>query len=281
MAGHARVLDRHRLLAVLGDSDGAGALAAVDAYSNPDGGYGWGLEPDLRSATSQPVGPCTRWRSSPRRPRSPPAGRSSCATGSSGRRSRTAAPFALPGRRSRGVLADLDERRRGVVVASDDLPGRRARAPARRAPGRGRRTRLAGGGHALLPGRDRRAGRPAPRLRADVLAAVPGRGGAARARSPRGRRAARSPRAGGRAVPVQGGTGDERLHPLDLSPRPGSPSRRLFTDEVIEADLARLAALQEADGGWTVDFETASPAAALEWRGYATVAAVATLLAHR
>jgi hypothetical protein len=23
---------------------------------NPDGGYGWGLEPDLRSVTSQPVG---------------------------------------------------------------------------------------------------------------------------------------------------------------------------------------------------------------------------------
>ena len=61
-----------------------------------------------------------------------------------------------------------------------------------------------------------------------------------------------------------GGTGDERLHPFGLSPRPGSPSRRLFTDEIIEADLARLAGLQEADGGWTVDFEPASPAAALE-----------------
>ena len=31
-------------------------LAAVEAYRNPDGGYGWGLEPDLRSRTSQPGG---------------------------------------------------------------------------------------------------------------------------------------------------------------------------------------------------------------------------------
>src|SRR3712207_1365258 len=56
MASHARVLDRHRLLRLLGEDDAANALAALDAYRNPDGGYGWGLEPDLRSRTSQPVG---------------------------------------------------------------------------------------------------------------------------------------------------------------------------------------------------------------------------------
>lgn len=30
-------------------------LAALDAYHNPDGGYAWRLEPDLRSAESQPA----------------------------------------------------------------------------------------------------------------------------------------------------------------------------------------------------------------------------------
>ncbi|MDJ0107536.1 hypothetical protein QM646_14025, partial [Rhodococcus erythropolis] len=54
MAGHARTLDRHRLNLILGQGDRAAACAAVDGYRNPDGGYGWGLEPDLRSATSQP-----------------------------------------------------------------------------------------------------------------------------------------------------------------------------------------------------------------------------------
>src|SRR5262249_32820430 len=54
MARHARVLDRHRFRLVLGHGDVAGTLAALDAYRNPDGGHGGGLEPDLRSAESQP-----------------------------------------------------------------------------------------------------------------------------------------------------------------------------------------------------------------------------------
>jgi hypothetical protein len=78
-------------------------------------------------------------------------------------------------------------------------------------------------------------------------------------------------------IPVQGGAPDEALRPLDFAPRPGGPARRLFTDEVITAELDRLAAGQQHDGGWTVDFESFSPAAALEWRGYATVAAVSAL----
>lgn len=56
VATHARVIDRRRLGVVLGESDEpTGAIAALDAYRNPDRGYGWALEPDLRSSTSQPV----------------------------------------------------------------------------------------------------------------------------------------------------------------------------------------------------------------------------------
>ncbi|HUR02960.1 MAG TPA: hypothetical protein VM347_10495, partial [Nonomuraea sp.] len=54
MATHARVLDRRRFEVLMGEGDPAGALAALDGYRNPDGGYGWGLEPDLRSPESQP-----------------------------------------------------------------------------------------------------------------------------------------------------------------------------------------------------------------------------------
>jgi hypothetical protein len=78
-------------------------------------------------------------------------------------------------------------------------------------------------------------------------------------------------------VPVAGGAPDEALRPLDLAPRPDGPARRLFADGIVSAELARLAARQQPDGGWTVDFESYSPAAALEWRGYATVAAVRAL----
>jgi hypothetical protein len=54
MATHARVLDRRRFQLLMDETDPAFALAALDGYRNPDGGYGWGLEPDLRSPESQP-----------------------------------------------------------------------------------------------------------------------------------------------------------------------------------------------------------------------------------
>ena len=53
---------------------------------------------------------------------------------------------------------------------------------------------------------------------------------------------------------VPGGTENEKLTPLDFSPRPGLPSRALFTDDQIEADLDRLEAGQREDGGWTVEY---------------------------
>jgi hypothetical protein len=50
MATQARVLDRRRFELLNGDTDDPSpVLAALDGYRNSDGGYGWGLEPDLRS----------------------------------------------------------------------------------------------------------------------------------------------------------------------------------------------------------------------------------------
>jgi len=81
----------------------------------------------------------------------------------------------------------------------------------------------------------------------------------------------------GGSVHVEGGAEDEMLHPLSFAPRLGRPSRALFPADVIAADLRRLASQQQPDGGWPVDFDSYSPAAALEWRGYATVQAVQVL----
>ena len=52
---HARALDRRRHARLEGRGDAAPVLAALEAYGNPDGGYGWGLEPDLRAPESQPA----------------------------------------------------------------------------------------------------------------------------------------------------------------------------------------------------------------------------------
>jgi hypothetical protein len=54
MATHARPLDRRRLDVVLHGAPPDGSLAALSAYRNADGGYGWGLDADLRDASSQP-----------------------------------------------------------------------------------------------------------------------------------------------------------------------------------------------------------------------------------
>jgi hypothetical protein len=78
---------------------------------------------------------------------------------------------------------------------------------------------------------------------------------------------------------VGGGLDDEFLRPLDYSPRPSGALRTQLDPPVITADLDRLEQLQQTDGGWVVGFRSYSPAADLEWRGYATVEALSIL--HR
>jgi hypothetical protein len=56
LATDGRVLDRRRLELLVHGGDPTAVLAALDGYHNLDGGYGWGLEPDLRSPESQPAG---------------------------------------------------------------------------------------------------------------------------------------------------------------------------------------------------------------------------------
>ncbi len=62
--------------------------------------------------------------------------------------------------------------------------------------------------------------------------------------------------------------------PLDVSPRPGSRSRRLFDADTIAAELDKLAGGQLDDGGWTFEWPAWNPAAAHEWRGIVTVQAL-------
>jgi hypothetical protein len=68
-----------------------------------------------------------------------------------------------------------------------------------------------------------------------------------------------------------------KLTPWRRSPRPGGALRTQLDSTVITADLDRLEQRQQADGGWVVDFRSYSPAADLEWRGYATVEALSIL----
>jgi hypothetical protein len=79
---------------------------------------------------------------------------------------------------------------------------------------------------------------------------------------------------------VAGGAEGEFMRPLDFAPLPGGPARTLFSQDVVDAELRRLKDAQQLDGGWSVDFASYSPAAALEWRGNRTVQALAILRAN-
>jgi EmrB/QacA subfamily drug resistance transporter len=81
-------------------------------------------------------------------------------------------------------------------------------------------------------------------------------------------------------IPVPGGIEGEHVNPLDLSPHPGSRSRRLFDTGQIAADLKRLETHQLEDGGWDFDFLHWSPGQALDWRGSFTVNALCRLHEH-
>src|SRR5215211_4508707 len=64
MAAHARILDRRRLELRMGTVDPSAAIAALDGYHNPDGGYGWGSSPTCAPRRASPAPRSTPSRSS-------------------------------------------------------------------------------------------------------------------------------------------------------------------------------------------------------------------------
>jgi hypothetical protein len=51
-----RVLEQRRFAYLFGDeTESVGVLTALDAYRTPDGGYAFGLEPDVRGPAGQPI----------------------------------------------------------------------------------------------------------------------------------------------------------------------------------------------------------------------------------
>lgn len=261
---------------MLGGGDPAAVLAAVDGYRNPDGGYGWGLEPDLRAAESQPGGALHALEVFEEAGPSPRVrevfdwlGRASLGDGG--------LPFALPVRDPAGCAPFWVGTDPGVSALQSTafVAGVAHRVAAQDAE-------LAG--HLWLVGATRYcfgaiAGLESAPHAIELGFAV-GFLDAVYDTHPEAaplvdRLAAFIPADG--LVPVAGGSEGETKRPLDFAPLPDRPTRRLFSDDVIAADLRRVADGQDEDGGWHVDFGSFSPAAALEWRGYATVAAVGLL----
>jgi hypothetical protein len=67
------------------------------------------------------------------------------------------------------------------------------------------------------------------------------------------------------------------LHPLDLSPHPGSRSRGIVSEAQVEAHLDLVESDQQQDGGWLFDWLAWSPAQTIDWRGNVTIRALSWL----
>lgn len=278
MATHARVLDRRRFELLDGAKDPAAVLAALDGYRNDDGGYGWGLEGDLRSPESQPGAAAHAFEVFEAiAPATAPQAERLCDWLDSVTLPDGGLPMALPLSMAAGSApwwqgADTTTSSLQITAFTAAAAQRvAAHDPAvARHPWLERATRYCIDAIEAID--------EAPF--AYVLTFSIGFLDAVHDRHPD---AARLLEKLGAYVPadgriaVKGGTADEALHPLDLAPYPDRPARELLAPDVVAADLDRLEALQQDDGGWVVDYMKISPAGALDWRGYVTVHALDVL----
>lgn len=288
MTTHARLLDRHRFDLVVGRGDPERALAALSGHRNPDGGYGWGIEPDLRATSSQPAGALHAFEAmedAASAGGAPPGALSSQAAGlcdwlGSVSFPDGGLPFALPVDDPTGcapLWTDADTTSTSLHITSAVAAG--AHRLARHEPAVARHPWLARVTDYCL---DRIAATERPQHVLELryvlwfLDAVADHRPEAVGHLER--LAAAIPPSG--SVHVEGGKPDEMVRPLDFSPRPDRPLRARLAPEAVAADLDRLAGEQQDDGGWDVDWVSWSPAAALEWRGWATVRAVTILVAN-
>ncbi|MEU1488364.1 hypothetical protein [Streptomyces sp. NPDC005752] len=81
--------------------------------------------------------------------------------------------------------------------------------------------------------------------------------------------------------PVAAGYAPAEHHfPYDYARTPGSLARRWFSDGELERALDHLAAEQQEDGGWPVNWREWAPGTALEGRPIVTIRALQTLRAY-
>ncbi|WP_414938062.1 hypothetical protein [Amycolatopsis sp. cmx-11-51] len=273
MATQARLLDRRRFEVLFRDGDPAAALAALEGYRNPDGGYGHGLEPDCRSATSQPGGALHAFEVfAGVGPAISPRAAELCDWLASISLPDGGIPFALPMPDPAGSApfwAEADSSVSSLQITA--IVAVVAHSVAVHDPAVAAHPWLANATRYCLDAIEKIDEAPHALVRAFAMKLVD-RIGDTRLTEKLGRFI---PDDG--VVAVGGGIEGEAMRPLDFAPEPDGPARKLFRPEVIEADLRRVAAAQHEDGGWRVDYTSYSPAAALEWNGLFTVSTLSLL----
>ncbi|WP_067806586.1 hypothetical protein [Actinomadura formosensis] len=263
---NARLIDRHRFALHFRGGPAAPVLAALRAYENPDGGYGHALEPDLRGEGSQPVPTqhALQFLHEAGADGDPAVARAggylASITGAGG-----GVPFVLPTVRDapHGPWWQAPGEPFSHINPTGTLAGMLHRAGSDHpwlgpATGFCRRylddlTTEPGAYDVLavlafldhVPDRDR-AEAAFTRVRETLAAAAH----------------------------------SDHQGPLDFAPAPDGYGRRLFTGDVIDAELDALIGAQGEDGGWDIAFPSWTPVTRPEWRGFTTVERLLTLRAY-
>lgn len=281
VATHARLLDRRRLDVLVHGGPPAGLLAALAAYRNDDGGFGWGLEADLRAPSSQPAGALHAFEVLEElAPLTSPFAVELCDWLDGVSLADGGLPFSLAGAATAGTApwwAGADP-----TTSSLHITSAIAAATHRLRP----RDPAVAGHRWLQRATDfcmaALAGDAEPAVGYELCFVLQLLDAAADvvpdAEAQLARLARLLPPSG--ELPVHGGVEGEKLRPLYYTPWPNRPLRGHVAADAIEHDLDRLAGEQREDGGWTVDFPSSSPAGALAWRGYMTVHALVVLQAN-
>jgi hypothetical protein len=274
--GHGRLLERRRFEHRFSQPDPDGVLRAIEAYKNPDGGVGC-MEPDLRTPASQPSAVLYAFEAL-----------EDVAT----QRAEAVRAFGAGALDWIATVTGDDGGIPFVLPSAAAYPHAPWWAPAEDPPSSLLMTAgLAAAAHRLgleHPWLDGAAAFVwdalaelslsdpyAFRYTVHFLDAVDDR---ARAEAEVARLRERVPADG--VLRVDAGTEGETLGALEVAPRPDHVGRALFPDALVDAELAKLEAAQQDDGGWDFSWAAWNPAAAFEWRGVVTLQALTTLQAY-
>jgi hypothetical protein len=260
----ARLLDRHRYAMLFAGGSAEPVVEALRGYRNADGGFGHALEPDLRCPASQPA------------PTLHALGVLNEAGAAGSEMARDARAWIVS-------IADGDGGIPFVLAGFEDYPHAPWWTPQ---PGSFLTFDLAAALHAggitddewLERGTDwcwrsiETAERPSGYWLKNACRFLDAVRDEERARAAIASLAT--------TVDLSDKADGEGLRALDLSPHPGSRSRELVSEALIEADLDAVESGQQEDGGWMFDFLAWSPAQATEWRGVVTIEALTCLRDH-
>ncbi|WP_184080231.1 prenyltransferase [Nocardiopsis mwathae] len=271
IARNARLIDRHRYAFHFTCGPADPILAALDSYRNVDGGYGNGLEPDLRGHGSQPVAVETALRY-----------------------------LDELGRIDRDTTADVCRYLTSITHANGGVPNVLPSVRHTEAAPWWRETDDFSGTltptasiagilhkhHAAHPWRDRATAFCWTRI-AGLHWTEPIE---AMAICTFLQHVADRPRADAeferlapmiRAVIELDPDATGHVHtPLDLATTPTHIARRLFTDAEIEKHLDALTRQQQDDGGWPINWETWVDTVTSDWRGIISIQRLTTLRAY-